>query len=161
MPKTRIQRRVMHRPDDLLEFVANVEEYPSFINLLSAIRVKDRKKLSDHVESFEAEATVNFKFISENFKSTVFIDREKRTIDVKKSGSGGAVKRLENNWAFKELADGSTLIDFYVSVDLKAFPLNMLLRDKFGKAGDHIMNLFVKRASQICETVGDPDLKIS
>ncbi len=161
MPKTRLERRVMHRPEDLLELVANVEQYPSFINLLSALRVKNRQQISDHVESFEAEATVSFKFISETFKSKVTIDRQNNTINVTKSGSGGAVKSLENSWEFKELSDGSTMIDFYVSVDLKAFPLNMLLRDKFGKAGDHIMNLFVKKASQTCEKVGDPDLKIS
>jgi len=158
MPDTRIKRRVRHRPEDLLGMVADVERYPEFINLLSALRIKNRKQVSEHIETFEAEATVSYKFISENFQSLVTVDREKNTILVTKAGKGGAVKSLENRWEFQELEDGSSMVDFFVDVSLKAFPLNMLLRDKFDKAGDHLMNLFVKKASQTLEIVGDPEV---
>jgi len=138
--------------------VSDVERYPEFINLLTALRTSNRNKGNDGIETFDAEATVKYKFISENFKSHVRVDRGDKTILVTKSGKGGAVKSLENRWRFHELSDGSTFVDFYVEVKLKAFPLNMLLRDKFDKAGNHIMNLFEVKASQVLEVVGDPKL---
>ncbi len=158
MPETRLKNRIMHSPADLLNLVVDVERYPEFINLLSALRVTNRKEISEGVETFEAEATVSYKFISENFRSHITADRVNNRVVVKKHGKGGAVKNLQNTWDFHELSDGSTLVDFYVSVNLKAFPLNMLLRDKFDKAGKHIMKLFEVKASQTLPKVGNPDL---
>ena len=158
MAETRLRKRIMHRSEDLLEIVADVEKYPNFINPISALRVKDRKQISSDVEAFNAEATISYKFISEKFKSNVTVDRHKKTISVVKSGNGGAVKDLDNNWIFHELSDGSTVVDFYVKVKLKAFPLEMLLRDKFDKAGDQIMGLFVNHAGETLEPVGNPEL---
>ncbi len=158
MPETRLKHRVMHRPEDMLEMVADVERYPKFIKFISALRVKNRKQISDTVEQFEAEATVSFKFVSEKFISDVRVDQNAKTISVKKSGSGGALRSLENKWKFIELSDGSTLVDFYVNVSLKAFPLNMLLNDKFDKVGTELMGLFERKAGLAFEKVGDPDL---
>jgi len=148
----------MHRPEDLLELVADVERYPNFIQFISALRVKNRKASEGGVESFDAEATVSYKFISEKFLSSVIVDRTNKTISVDKSGHGGAVKKLKNNWTFHELSDGSTLVEFYVNVSLKAFPLNILLRDKFDKIGNQLMSLFEKKAGLAFEKVGDPEL---
>lgn len=158
MPKTRIRHRVMHRPNDMLSMVADVERYPNFIKFISALRVKNRKQISESIEQFEAEATVSFKFVSERFISDVIVDNEAKTISVKKSGHGGALKSLENSWTFTELSDGSTLVDFYVDVNLKAFPLNLLLKDKFDQVGGQMMKLFEKKAGLAFEKVGDPDL---
>jgi len=158
MPKTRLKHRVMHRPDDMLSMVADVERYPKFIKFISALRVKNRRQVSESLEQFEAEATVSFKFISEKFNSDVRVDKEARTISVNKSGSGGALRSLENSWKFVELSDGSTLVDFYVDVSLKAFPLNILLQDKFDKVGGEMMRLFEHKAGKEFEKVGDPDL---
>jgi len=158
MPKTRMQHRVMHRPDDMLSMVADVERYPKFIKFISALRVKNRRQISESVEQFEAEATVSFKFISENFVSDVHVDKAAKTISVKKSGHGGALKSLENSWKFFELSDGSTLVDFYVDVSLKAFPLNILLQDKFDKVGSELMRLFEHKAGLEFDKVGDPNL---
>ena len=136
MPKTNLRRRVMYRPEDMLAMVADVERYPRFIKFISALRVKNRKQTSEDLEQFEAEATVAFSFVSEKFMSDVKVNRADKTISVKKSGHGGALKSLENRWKFTELSDGSTLVDFFVDVSLKAFPLNTLLRAKFDKVGD-------------------------
>lgn len=156
MPSASFTRHIFHAPDDLLEMVANVEDYPSFINLISALRIT--KKISD--TDFEAEAVVAYKMIRESFKSLIHIDREKKFIRVTKAEKGGAVKTLENTWRFHELSDGSTAVEFYVDVSLKAFPLNMLIRDKMDKASDVIMNAFVARAAQVCKPVKDEGLDL-
>lgn len=149
MPTAKFTRHICHDADDLLEMVANVEDYPVFINLISALRITN--KISD--TDFEAEAVVAYKMIRESFKSLIHVDRDKKFIRVTKAEKGGAVKTLENTWKFHPLSDGSTAIEFYVDVTLKAFPLNMLIKDKMGKASDVIMNAFVARASQVCRPV--------
>jgi coenzyme Q-binding protein COQ10 len=150
MPSAAFTKHIRHNPDDLVKMVSNVEEYPKFINLISNLRIT--KKLSD--TDFEAEAIVAYKSIRQTFKSLIHVDEEKRFIRVTKAEKGGAVKNLENRWTFHELSDGTTLVDFYVDVTLKAFPLNILIRDKFEKASVDIMNAFERRAKEVCKHIG-------
>jgi len=153
MPKAHFMRRIRNRPEDLFDLVSNVENYPEFINLISALRVT--KTLSD--TEFEAEAIVAYKMISETFRSHIFADRQALKISVKKAEKGGAVKSLLNSWSFHPLKDGSTLVDVIVDVRLKAMPLEFLLREKFNKASVHVVSVFEKRASLDFETVGSED----
>ena len=161
MAKAKLVRRVMHGPDDLIDLVSDVEAYPEFINLLSAVRISNRNTPLPGVETFDAEANVSFKFVSETFRSSVKVDRNANRIDVAKANRSGAVKSLTNNWVFHELSDGSSIVDFFVEVKLKAFPLEMLLREKFDKAGVHLMNLFEVKAGQVCPRIGQEDLDIA
>ena len=153
MPKTHLIRRIRNSPEALFNFVADVESYPEFINLISALRIT--KKVSD--TEFEAEAIVAYKMISETFRSHVVADLDALRIEVKKEEKGGAVKSLFNSWQFYPLSDGSTLVDVVVEVGLKARPLEFLLREKFAKASVHIINVFETRASQDLPIVGEAD----
>jgi len=157
MPKTNFTRHICHDADELLEMVTDVENYPAFINLISALRVTKRINDTD----FEAEAVIAYKMIRESFKSLVHVDRENKFIRVTKAEKGGAVKTLENTWKFHPLSDGSTAVEFYVDVSLKAFPLNILIKDKMGKASDVIMNAFVARAAQICTPVKNKGMDLA
>ncbi len=158
MADARLLRRVMHTPDDMMGLVSNVEAYPEFITLLSALRVLNRKSITDAHERFEADATVSYKFIRETFRSVVNIYHDQHKIVVQKASQGGALRSLDNHWTFHTLSDGSTLVDFTIEVKLKAFPLEMLLREKFDAAGRYIMNHFETRAAQVYKKVGDPGL---
>lgn len=151
MPKAHLIRRIRNAPEGLFDLVSDVENYPEFINLISALRIT--KKLSE--TEFEAEAVVAYKMISETFRSHVIADREALKIEVKKAEKGGAVKSLLNSWNFYPLKDGSTLVDVVVDVRLKAMPLEFLLRDKFEKASIHIVNVFETRARQNLPRVGN------
>ena len=151
MPKTHLIRRIQCDPEALFDLVADVENYPKFISLISALRIT--KKLSD--TEFEAEAVVAYKMVSETFRSHVRIDREALQIAVTKAEKGGAVKSLLNSWAFYPLKDGSSLVDVVVDVKLKSMPLEFLLRDKFGRASQNIINAFETRARQKLPQVGE------
>lgn len=161
MPKAHLVRRIRNAPEGLFELVSDVENYPEFINLISALRIT--KKLSE--TEFEAEAVVAYKMISETFRSHITADRHALKIEVKKAEKGGAVKSLLNSWNFYPLADGSTLVDVVVDVRLKARPLEFLLREKFQKASVHIVNVFETRAQQNLPMTGEdgydfkPELK--
>ena len=153
MPQAHLIRRIRNAPEDLFDLVADVENYPEFINLISALRVT--RKLSE--TEFEAEAVVAYKMIRETFRSHIISDKEALRIEVKKAEKGGAVKSLLNKWQFYPLKDGSTLVDVVVEVRLKARPLEFLLRDKFEKASIHIVSVFELRASQYLPKVGEAD----
>ncbi len=153
MPNAHIIRRIRNSPEDLFRLVADVEAYPEFINLISALRIT--KTLSE--TEFEAEAVVAYKMISESFRSLVTTDTEALKIEVKKAEKGGAVKSLVNQWQFYALEDGSTLVDVVVDVRLKARALEFLLRDKFEKASVHIVSAFERRAAQILPVMGEMD----
>lgn len=153
MPSAHLIRRIRNSPEGLFDLVADVENYPEFINLISALRVT--KKLSE--TEFEAEAVVAYKMLRETFRSHITADRDALKIEVKKAEKGGAVKSLVNRWVFYPLKDGSTLVDVVVDVRLKAMPLEFLLRDKFGKASVQIVNLFETRAKQDLPSVGEAD----
>lgn len=153
MPKAHIIRRIRNSPEGLFDLVSDVEAYPEFINLISALRVT--KKLSE--TEFEAEAIVVYKMLRETFRSLIIADREALKISVKKAEKGGAVKSLLNDWTFYPLKDGSSLVEVIVEVRLKAMPLEFLLRDKFEKASVHIVNVFETRARQNLPRVGKAD----
>ena len=69
MPSTAFTRHICHDADELLEMVADVENYPEFITLISALRIT--KKVSD--TDFEAEAIVSYKMLRESFRSIIHI----------------------------------------------------------------------------------------
>jgi coenzyme Q-binding protein COQ10 len=140
--------------------VSDVENYTRFISLISALRVTKTTQITETHKRFEAEAVVAYKFISETFRSVVEVKTDAREIVVKKADKGGAVKSLINNWKFYELSDGSTLVDFDVDVRLKAFPLEMLARDKFDMVAEKIMSMFIDYAGETLETVGDNSLDL-
>ncbi len=151
MPKTHLIRRIQCAPEDLFDLVSDVENYPKFINLISALRIT--KKLSE--TEFEAEAVVAYKMISETFQSHITADRSALKISVAKAEKGGAVKSLLNEWTFHPLKDGSTLVDVIVDVRLKALPLEFLLREKFERASVNIVGAFERRAAQMLPKVGE------
>lgn len=151
MPSTHITHRVRATPEQIFDIVADVEKYPEFIELISNLRII--KKNSD--TDFEAEAIVAYKMFRETFRSKVHIDRDKKFIHVSKAEKGGAVKTLDNKWYFHELSDGSTAVDFYIEVSLKATPLDIIVRNKMGRASEIIMSSFECRATKLCDVVGE------
>ena len=157
MPRAHIIRRIRNRPEDLFELVSNVETYPDFIDLISALRIT--KKLSE--TEFEAEAVVAYKMLSETFRSLVTADPDALHIEVKKAEKGGAVETLFNSWKFHPLKDGSTLIDVIVDVQLKAKPLEFVLRSKFQNASVHIVKSFETHAFKNLKHIGAPTYDVT
>lgn len=161
MPATRFQKHSPYRPEDILSMVAGVEAYPEFIPLMTSMRVGKTREISQNIKEFEAEALISYKFLRESFRSKVRVDKEKLTVSVTKPGNAGAVRSLTNHWKLYRLSDGSTLIDFDVDVRLKAYPLEVIVRQKFERASEIIMGWFEARADDLFDPVTGktPDLQ--
>jgi len=149
------QKRLFHKPEDLLDMVIDVESYPKFINFISSVRILKREILSPEIQALTVDVAVQYKFVSETFRSLATADKKNLRITIEKSGHGGAVRTLTNTWVFHPLSDGSTQLDFTLDVSLKAAPLQFLMRGKIDSAAKSIMNAFERRAKQVCEPAGD------
>jgi len=154
------QKRLFHSPEDLLDMVIDVENYPKFINFISSVRILNRETPSPSLEVLTVDVAIQYKFVSETFRSQATADRENLCILIEKSGHGGAVRTLTNTWVFHRLPDGSTQLDFDVEVALKAAPLQFLIKNKINSAAQSIMSSFEHRAKQVCKPVGDRDIDL-
>lgn len=161
MSSVHLHKRVRHKPEEMLALVTDVEAYPEFINFVSAVRVMDRKPISNGIEQFKADIGVQYKFVSERFRSIVKIDHNSNALEIGRSGHGGAVRELSNTWKFIELGDGSSLIDFKLGLRMKAPPLEFLIRQKFEITVNHIVNVFEIRAGQVYPVIGAEDYDFS
>lgn len=159
MPKAALQEILPYKTDQLLEMVTDVEAYPEFINFISGLRITSPRKRDGDVETFEAQMNVSYKMFTESVRCGVTIDHAKNTVVVRNSDRPGPLKTLINDWTFTELSDGSTVIDFFVDVTLKSFPLNMLAAQKFGSVSEKMMAVFVRRADYKLRKI-EPDTKI-
>ena len=75
MPRFSNRRRVQHRAEQMFDLVADVERYPEFVPLCSALKVRRRNAQGDGTEIIVADMTVSFKLVKETFTSEVTLDR--------------------------------------------------------------------------------------
>ncbi len=157
MPSTTLTQYLPYRAEELMAMVVDVERYPEFINIISAIRVLGARQKTENGEQFEADMRIAYKFLAERVRCTVNMtypsESQAGTIAVRKSGRDGALRKLTNDWLFISLSSGATFLKFDVDVVLKSAPLNFLARQNFDMVSTRMMQKFLDRAAHICETV--------
>ncbi len=160
MPSARLTEHLPHAPSDMMDLVTSVEKYPEFLNFVSGMRIVGGRDFTATGERFEAEMQVRYKMISETVRCLVEINNDAGTVKVAKADRSGPIKTLLNDWTFYAMPDGTTLVDLTVDVTLKAFPLNMLVKQKFGEASDQILSAFKRRAEGQYKKLGDSGLDV-
>ncbi len=75
MPQFSTKRRVRHSAANMFDLVADVEKYPQFVPLCSAMKVKSRTAMGDGIAVMVADMTVAYKMIRQTFTSRVTLDR--------------------------------------------------------------------------------------
>ena len=98
MPSFDTTRRVRHTAAQMFDLVSDVEAYPQFLPLCTALRVLTRTREGEQ-EVFVAEMQVGFKAIRETFKTRVACDRPTQHILVEYID--GPFRYLKNSWAFR------------------------------------------------------------
>ena len=148
MAKLHLKKRVPYTPKQMILLVEDVEKYPEFLNFIAAVRKLSHEDITKDKAVFTADVAIQYKFVSETFRSEVSVDRDLGTLNIKRAGHGGAVRTLRNTWKFIEQDDGSTLIDLFLEVTLKAAPLEFMFKRKFESITRQTMNAFIARAKQ-------------
>jgi len=80
MPTFSTKRRVRHSATEMFDLVADVEQYPQFVPMCSALKVRQRTSGGEGIETIVADMTVSFKLVRETFRSRVTLERPKLQI---------------------------------------------------------------------------------
>jgi coenzyme Q-binding protein COQ10 len=126
--------------------VADVEKYPQFVPLCSALKVRSRAE-KDSVTILVADMTVAYKIIRETFTSRVTLDRPNLKILVEYLN--GPFKRMQNRWTFHPVGEDVCDIEFFIDYEFRSRTLAALMGAMFDAAFRRFAVAFEKRADEI------------
>ena len=131
----------------MFDLVADVERYPEFVPLCSALKVRQRMTKPDGTEVLVADMTVSFKLVKESFTSRLTLDRANLKILVEYLQ--GPFRNLENRWTFEPKGEGVCDVGFFLSYEFRSRMLAMLMGSMFDAAFARFSTAFEKRADAI------------
>jgi len=146
MPQFSTKRRVRHSAADMFDLVADVEKYPQFVPLCTALRVRSRTAKGD-TNVIVAVMTVAYKVISQTFTSRVTLDRPNLVILVEYLD--GPFSRLQNRWTFRPTSDTACEVEFFIDYEFKSRILAALMGTMFDRAFRMFAEAFEKRADAV------------
>jgi coenzyme Q-binding protein COQ10 len=146
MPQFSTKRRVPHAATDMFDLVADVEKYPQFVPLCSAMKVKSRTE-KDGVTVLVADMTVAYKIIRETFTSRVTLDRPELRIFVEYLS--GPFKRMQNRWRFVPVGEDACEIEFFIDYEFRSRALAAVMGAVFDAAFRKFAVAFERRADEI------------
>ena len=147
MPQFSTKRHVQHSASDMFDLVADVERYPEFVPLCRALKVRERKPISDGRETLVAQMTVAYKFMSETFTSRVTLDRA--NLQLRVEYLDGPFRRLENRWTFHPASERTCEIEFFISYEFRSRTLALLMGSMFDVAFRRYATAFEERADLV------------
>jgi coenzyme Q-binding protein COQ10 len=147
MPQFRNLRRVRHSAGNMFDLVADVERYPEFVPLCSALRIRKRTPGEGGTETLVADMTVAYKLIRETFVSRITLDRANLKIRVEYLD--GPFSHLDNRWSFKPTSEQSCEVDFFIAYEFKSRVLGMLMGAMFEAAFRRFAEAFERRADRV------------
>src|SRR3954469_13110564 len=147
MPQFSSKRRVNHSATEMFDLVADIERYPEFVPLCSALKVRQRLTQPSGTEVVVAYMTVSFKLLKESFTSRVTLDRANQKILVEYLQ--GPFSKLENRWTFEPRGETACDVGFFISYEFKSRMLAMLMGAMFDAAFQRFAAAFEKRADAV------------
>lgn len=146
MPQFSTKRRVRHAATDMFNLVADVDKYPQFVPLCSALAVKSRTE-KDGRTVLVADMTVAYKIIRETFTSRVTLDRQGLKILVEYLN--GPFKRMQNRWTFYPVEAKVCDVEFFIDYEFRSRTLAVLMGAMFDAAFRRFAVAFEQRADEI------------
>ena len=147
MPTFSTKRRVRHSASDMFDLVADVEHYPEFVPMCSALKVRQRTPGGEGVEVIVADMTVSFKLIRETFRSRVTLERPKLKILVEYLQ--GPFSRMQNHWSFVPAGEAACDVEFHIDYEFKSRMLGVLMGSMFDVAFRRFASAFEQRADKV------------
>lgn len=147
MPQFSTKRRVRHTATDMFDLVADVEKYPQFVPLCSALAVKSRLSKGDDIVVLVADMTVAYKIVRETFSSRVMLDRP--SLEILVEYLNGPFKRMQNRWTFHPVGEDTCDVEFFIEYEFRSRVLAMLMGAMFDAAFRKFSAAFEKRADKV------------
>ena len=142
MPTHAEKKILPHRPEQMLDLVADVGRYPAFLPWCLGARIRSK---TDGL--LVADLVIGFKGIRESFTSRVALDRDAMTIEV--TYEDGPFKHLNNNWKFETAEEDKCALDFYVDFEFRSRVMQRLIELLFSEAVRRMVNAFEQRAAHL------------
>ena len=147
MPKFSTKRRVRHSASDMFDLVADMEKYPAFVPLCSALKIRRRTEKGDGVIVVVAEMTVAYKMIRQTFTTRDMLDRPKLTILIEYLD--GPFSRLQNRWTFHPTGEHACEVEFFIDYEFRSRTLALLMGAMFDTAFHKFSAAFERRADVV------------
>jgi coenzyme Q-binding protein COQ10 len=147
MPQFSTKRRVHHSAANMFDLVVDMEKYPAFVPLCSALRVKSRTDKGEGVSVVIAEMTVAYKMIRQTFVTRDTLDRPNLKILVEYLQ--GPFSHLRNRWAFHPTGENSCDVEFFIDYEFKSRTLAALMGALFDTVFRRMASAFEHRADQV------------
>ena len=147
MPQFSTKRRVCHTATDMFDLVADVEKYPQFVPLCSALAVKSRLSKGDDIVVLVADMTVAYKIVRETFSSRVMLDRP--SLEILVEYLNGPFKRMQNRCTFHPVGEDTCDVEFFIEYEFRSRALAMLMGAMFDAAFRKFSAAFEKRADEV------------
>jgi coenzyme Q-binding protein COQ10 len=147
MPQFQSKRRVRHSAVQMFDLVADIERYPEFVPLCSALKIRQRLDKPDGTEVVTADMTVSFKLVRETFTSRVTLDRANLKILVEYLQ--GPFSHLQNRWSFEPRGEVACDVGFFLAYEFKNRMLAILMGTMFDAAFHRFAAAFESRADAI------------
>ena len=147
MPHFTTKRRVRHAASDMFDLVADMEKYPAFVPLCSALKVRSRTDKGDGVSVVIADMTVAYKMIRQTFTTRDTLDRPNLKILIEYLE--GPFSRLQNRWTFRPLGEKTCEVEFFIDYEFRSRTLAMLMGAMFDTAFRRFAAAFEQRADEV------------
>ena len=118
MPQFSTKRRVRHSASDMFDLVADIESYPEFVPMCSAMHVRSRTDKGEGVTVMVAAMTVAYKMIHQTFTSRATLDKPKLKILVEYLD--GPFRHMQNRWAFRATDEQACEVEFFIEYEFKS-----------------------------------------
>jgi coenzyme Q-binding protein COQ10 len=147
VPNFSTRRSVRHSASDMFDLVADVDQYPQFVPLCSALKIRKRTPGENGTEVLVAEMTVAYNFVRETFTSRVTLDKPNLQILV--AYLDGPFSKMENRWRFRPTGEGRCDVEFTIDYEFKSRTLGMLMGAMFETAFRRFSAAFEERADKV------------
>jgi len=147
MPSFSTKRRVRHSASNMFDLVVDMEKYPAFVPLCTALKVRSRTDKGEGVSVVIAEMTVAYKMIRQTFVTRDTLDRPNLKILVEYLD--GPFSRLQNRWVFHPTGEDTCEVEFFIEYEFKSRTLAMLMGAMFDTAFRKFAAAFEKRADEV------------
>lgn len=146
MPTFETKRTVPFTAQQMYAVVADIERYPEFLPMCTALRVTSRQETAEGTV-LVATMSVGYKAVRESFTTRVTLSPSVPRVDV--SYLNGPFSHLTNRWLFIDLEPGKSEIDFYITYQFRSAMLGALVGAVFDQAFRKFTEAFEGRARKV------------
>jgi len=145
MSSASIKKIIPCKKEQLIKMVLDIEKYPEFVPWCIEGKIYDKNESEDLI-TFNGDLKVGKSLLNETFSSHVSYYKEKDKIIV--TNLDGPLKRLKNEWVFKEV-NNATQLEFLIDFELKNPILNSIMKKSFELGLNKIAKSFEERAIKL------------